>query len=714
MSNMKKSTSKLGVGVGVIGLVVCLGTAGYNWLEAERASQQDERLLREVANLRLALNESSSAARLTVSGDESAFATMNAGVGRISQSLDTLNNAGLTADVRKIRAETNELQSAAGTLSDAEPRIAAINDVSRQLELAIEPIQAQFVAIVDILRDTTDSTETLLSAQNMLWTTERIAANIEKILAGGQGSQASADIFNKDAAAFQRTVDALRKGNSLIGVEPITDPDAKASLNEAVELFSPVSEQIETIYQSAPELRNAALARDVIAAAQAPIGELLVSLPDSIESLNSDKQANERSTQIGVVGAGFFIALLAFFLLQGSNRRQRYQKAGVDEVTGTLKEFADGDFTVKASTDNEGTAAIASSLNSAAQTLKGTLGSMVAKTLEVVKSSVESTRMMEAQVERANTLSSRISESTATATEMVQNSQQISSAAKAQQEVVADAVNAVNAGRETIQQTLKGQDELRQTVQASNKQAKFSGEETAGIIAALSKVTELIGKVGVIAINARIEATKAGEAGLPFTAIANEIAKLNDTAADVIASLESKSKKVETAAAEVINLSERMVEAVVSQSSNLDRVNENLSSIYAFTDNLKESANNVASSAEQSREASNHMLDQFRDMQKANTDMTEMAQATRMEVQGVVQSSLAMQQEVTQFNIGEAAEEMSVDSDDIDELEAPLTQAEAEALEAELERESNGNEPEGFSDEDLEELNELTQQGRSA
>jgi twitching motility protein PilJ len=177
------------------------------------------------------------------------------------------------------------VSDSAQVLLDAGARLVLLNSVSAELEQNIKPIQSEFAGVVDILRDEAVSSETIVAAQKILWLTERIARNIDKILAGGAESQLAADEFRTDAADFNRIVDALKNGSEVMGVDPMTDADAVESIGRAAGLFSVVSTSIEQIAGASEELRQAALAREAIAVSSVGLSDAISALVPAIDKL---------------------------------------------------------------------------------------------------------------------------------------------------------------------------------------------------------------------------------------------------------------------------------------------------------------------------------------------------------------------------------------------------------------------------------------------
>ncbi|MFV0276982.1 MAG: hypothetical protein ACK5HY_07335, partial [Parahaliea sp.] len=232
MIEVKKiKASSIWVGLIALAILACLGGVIYTVFMIQRDAGE-EGVYRDMANdLRLQAQRIVSGARETGQGSQGTFDRLYGDIQPVRTALGQLEGVGMDAAVADIRARWESIQQAAPTLVNAGPRIVFIHGVSGELEQNIRPIQSEFAAVVDILLDEAVPVGTTNAAQRTLWLTERIARNIDKILAGGAESQRAADEFRTDAADFNRTIEALRNGSEVMGIQRIADPDAIDAIN---------------------------------------------------------------------------------------------------------------------------------------------------------------------------------------------------------------------------------------------------------------------------------------------------------------------------------------------------------------------------------------------------------------------------------------------------------------------------------------------------
>jgi twitching motility protein PilJ len=128
---------------------------------------------------------------------------------------------------------------------------------------------------------------------------------------------------------------------------------------------------------------------------------------------------------------------------------------------------------------------------------------------------------------------------------------QIGEKTKVAQNISEDAFQAINKGGKIVSDSINGMQLIRVTVQAINKRMKLLSEKLMeiGIISQL--ISEIANRTNLLALNASIEAARAGDQGKGFVIIADEIrglaersAKSTKQIADIISSIQSEASGV--------------------------------------------------------------------------------------------------------------------------------------------------------------------------
>ncbi len=647
----KSGSSTFWVSVISAGILACLAGVLYTFFMIQKDAGQ-EGDLRLVANdLRLLSQDIVVKSRETAQGSEGTFDELNQQLKRFDGLLLELPSAGLENELAGIDQSWKEVESSARTLVNAGPGIVFIHGVSQQLEQNIRPIQSEFAAVVDIIRDENVSSDTVAAAQKTLWLTERIARNIDKILAGTSESQTAADEFRTDAASFMRIVDALLNGNRVMGVQKLTDLDAIDSLTAASSLFAVVSRSIEQIAEASPEMREAAMARETIVQTSPQLVDAISSLGPAIDRL-TNARLYDRGTLMVLFGAPALLAVgLLVVMYRGQRQRVVYTEQGVSEINGALLKIAEGDLTVQVPEDNTVTRDIAREINASVERQRELIRNIRTPFEVSIEEISKIGKTARGQVEKGKQLTRSVVESTTAATEMVRTSEEIKQSTGEAAKTSDRNRQQVARGYELTKDMSKASADVRESVQETSKSAKQQGELIQSVTTAAEYIQALNTKISVVAINTRIEAEKAGEHGRPFLGIAEAIGDLLREAEEEGRKIISEVRMLQNMSAENMNSMENTVGTVVTILEYIERLDGALEDINAGSDEISSIVRSVDDAAGQSAVSAQHMNNSMSEIRERNVDISEYSEFTQIGVSSLQKSMRDVAQNLSEFKI---------------------------------------------------------------
>ena len=647
----KSGSSTFWVSVISAGILACLAGVLYTFFMIQKDAGQ-EGDLRLVANdLRLLSQDIVVKSRETAQGGESTFGELNQQLKRFDGLLLELPTAGLEGELAGIDQSWNTVESSARTLVGAGPGIVFIHGVSQQLEENIRPIQSEFAAVVDIIRDENVSADTVAAAQKTLWLTERIARNIDKILAGTSESQTAADEFRTDAASFMRIVDALLNGNRVMGVEKLADPDAIDSLNAASALFAVVSQSIDQIAEASPELREAAQARETIAQTSPQLVDAISSLGPAIDRL-TNARLYDRGTLMVLFGAPALLAVgLLVVMYRGQRQRVVYTEQGVSEINSALLKIAEGDLTVHVPEENSVTRDIAREINTSVERQRELIRNIRTPFEVSIEEISKIGKTARGQVEKGKQLTRSVVESTTAATEMVRTSEEIKQSTGEAAKTSDRNRQQVARGYELTKDMSKASADVRESVQETSKSAKQQGELIQSVTTAAEYIQALNTKISVVAINTRIEAEKAGEHGRPFLGIAEAIGDLLREAEEEGRKIISEVRMLQNMSADNMNSMENTVGTVVTILEYIERLDGALEDINSGSDEISSIIRSVDDAAGQSAVSAQHMNNSMSEIRERNVDISEYSEFTQIGVSSLQKSMRDVAQNLSEFKI---------------------------------------------------------------
>jgi methyl-accepting chemotaxis protein len=238
---------------------------------------------------------------------------------------------------------------------------------------------------------------------------------------------------------------------------------------------------------------------------------------------------------------------------------------------------------------------------------------------QVQTSSTELEAAASQQAAGAREEATAMSEITATINELLVTSRQIADSAQRVAQIAAETADAARSGDSTIEQAQASITAIRQQVDLVVQHMLELGQKSQQIGAVLDIVSEHAEQTNILAINATIEATGAGEAGKRFAVVADEIRKLADRVAGSAKEIRGLIDDVRAAVNTTVMATETGSKAVDAGSRQYGEV------AAAF----RHIAGLVATTTEAAREIELSTKQQTTAVEQVNVAVADVAQATK-------------------------------------------------------------------------------------
>ncbi|MFK7731346.1 MAG: methyl-accepting chemotaxis protein [Pseudomonadales bacterium] len=601
----------------LIGLIFIAAAAFAAWsmFVANRDAGHDARYQEITAELRVLAQQVSSSARLAIAGDGEAFDMLNDSAGEFSQNLGLLNDGGdslpspktmLADELSALTSEWSPVKAAVGTMYANRDRILFLHEVAKTLNDSIPELQQEYNNVVEILLESGAPSDQVAVAQRQSWLAERIARNVDKMLEGGEGADQAADQFNLDASLFGSVLDGMLNRNAAMRISRVTDADARASLVEISKLFEFVSGSVDEIFQASPDLLEAREAADVIANGAPELMTDTSTLSEAIGGLSSRRQFTPQWTLAAGAVMLLSLAAIGYLLLRNTRRRLSHTAETNDQnqqailrLLDEIGDLADGDLTTNATVTEDFTGAIADSVNYAIGQLRE-LVSKINDTAVSVSSSAELNQKSALGLAQASEKQAvEISGASTAINEMAKTIDQVSSNAGESANVAERSVEIANSGGQLVRNTITGMDNIREQIQDTSKRIKRLGESSQEIGDIVSLINDIADQTNILALNAAIQASMAGDAGRGFAVVADEVQRLAERSGAATKQIEALVKTIQSDTNEAVISMEQTTTEVVRGARLAQDAGVALEEIENVSTNLAELIQNISNAARQ-------------------------------------------------------------------------------------------------------------------
>ncbi len=667
----KLNTGKLNAWVAgmFVVLIVAIVLLFANFAYLGTQTNYDNQYQGQATELRILSQQLPKSASEAATGKADAFKDLRQARAEFERRLNILRSGdpqtGLPASPAILRPRLDTLESQweaqrkqVDTMLGSEQTVLSLHQLSGALADTIPQLQVENEEIVDILIERGAPASQVVVAQRQALLAERILGAINKILTGDEAAVQAADSFGRDASLFGRVLKAMREGNASMGIAKITDPEAVGRLNEANKLFEFVSGNVDEILATSPELLQIRSAVGLIySGSQALLG--------SASDLSAGYASLAQSRKINTVGSYLlvFIALgailcIGYILVRDTRRRlaetdeknQRNQTA-ILRLLDEIADLADGDLTVQATVTEDFTGAIADSINYSIDQLRELVETINQTAVQVAAAAQESQDTATVLAEASEHQAQEIAGASAAINEMAVSIDQVSTNASESTAVAERSVAIANKGNQVVHNTIIGMDSIREQIQDTAKRIKRLGESSQEIGDIVGLINDIADQTNILALNAAIQASMAGDAGRGFAVVADEVQRLAERSSGATKQIEALVKAIQTDTNEAVISMEQTTSEVVRGAALAQDAGVALEEIEKVSQSLAGLIQNISNAARQQSSSASHISSTMNVIQEITSQTSAGTTATARSIGELAKLASEMRRSVSGFNL---------------------------------------------------------------
>src|SRR5258708_2294073 len=313
---------------------------------------------------------------------------------------------------------------------------------------------------------------------------------------------------------------------------------------------------------------------------------------------------------------------------------QEALQKSVTEFLTIVSQIARGDLTLRGRVTNDALGNVVDSVNYMLDNFCKVLERVRKAAIDVQSSANEILIASEEMSSGAIQQDQEITNTSSAVEELTVSMKQVSNNAEASAEAARRALDAAEQGNRSVRDTLEGMQRIRSSVQATAKRIKALGDRSLEISEIVNVINDITEQTNLLALNAAIEAARAGEAGRGFAVVADEVRKLAEHSRNATKDIAALIKAIQAETNDAVVVMEEGTKEVEIGARLADQAGKALDAISTV----------VRQSAELVQEISLASKQQVRGTEGVANAMQIISNITRQTSQGARQTSRTVEQ----------------------------------------------------------------------
>ncbi len=430
---------------------------------------------------------------------------------------------------------------------------------------------------------------------------------------------------------------------------PLTQWVAVASLNTA-DVSAPGQELLKIFSLTTLVLGGVAIGVILLLSRQLsqPLGNL-TKTAQQVADGNLETQAELAGTvevQTLAQTFNFLVSRIKTLLDEQKQQSASSLETAIVKLVSDVEGAMDGDLTVRANLDSMEMSTVADIFNAIIDNLRDIAIQVRESTGQVNRSLETNAASIYLLSEKAVAEASEIRNTLGSVEQMTKSIQTVASSANAASAIASQAYTNAQEGSVVMVQTVDSILSLRTTVGETAKKMKRLGESSQKISQVVSLIEEIALKTNLLAINASVEASRAGEQGQGFTVVAEQVGALAEQSAaatreiaQIVAAIQLETQDVATVmelgTSQVVD-STRLVEStkqrLLQMLEESQKINHLMHSIAEATVSQSATAQNVTQLMQQVTTASEERSTFSREMASSMKSTSQVAKSLEEKV----------------------------------------------------------------------------------
>ena len=536
------------------------------------------------------------------------------------------------------------------TLANLGHAVNTINAVSSELNHHIEQLIAHLKQI------------NLPDALGAITSMRTLAQNVTRSVSITLSSKLPISEIKKqlshDRKQFSAILQAFKQGHDIFNLSSTGNNDISELLSLIQTTFIKINDNINTIETEISDIVAAKSAAGTIHQNSDKVLSSLSALDKAFQINDVDNSyLIAKINQLLIITAALSLCGWMYFLYQ--NKPNSAQPENTLDTTQSamltllddMKKMADGDLTVRTPVTEDITGAIADAVNFTIEQLHTLVEQVNKATALVVNASDQAQHVSSQLLSAAQQQSLKIENTTVTILDMAESINQVSDTATESTEVAKQALITAEKGSTAVRESVAGMEEIRTHIQETSKRIKRLGESTQAISEIIALVSDITEQTNILALNAALQASAAGEAGHGFNMVAQEIQHLAKRSAEASEQISRHISMIQHDTHDTIAAMERSTREVIKGTQKSTIAGKALEEIETVSKRLADYVAEIYSATHTQTQTTKRVIENMEDILHITRQATNGTQQTTESIEHISGFTTKLKASVANFKI---------------------------------------------------------------
>lgn len=319
----------------------------------------------------------------------------------------------------------------------------------------------------------------------------------------------------------------------------------------------------------------------------------------------------------------------------------------LDDVEGAAR----GDLTVEAEVTADVLGAVADAFNLTIQNLREIVRQVKKAAKQVNKGSTDSESFARNNSSDALRMAEELAVTLNSVQMMTESIQRVAENAREAEEVAHTSSVTALRGGEAVERTVAGILQIRETVSETARKVKRLAEASQEISKIVALISQIASRTNLLALNASIQAARAGEAGKDFAIVADEVRQLADRSAKSLKEIEQIVLQIQSETGSVMQAMEEGIQQVIMLTDMSEQAKGSLEDIIEVSNRINSLVRSITADTVKQRENSRAVAQVMQSVELTAQETSQESQRVAGSLQKLVSISRDLLSSVERFRV---------------------------------------------------------------